>query len=192
MNPPDDDRAEPDYVSPLFAEPVVAPEGGIPIEAIADPRLLALVNARFRPEIAREHLLVAYLKEPPYHLDPAAWGAGYLEVTEGGPPPDLREAMREMTPQAHLRDLFRPEYSQAPVSLELTDIPLDPGGRIAYEEVRAALKREPVPVLTRSIELLAEARAAWRAFLDEPWQPHLSDEAPRREVFVAIEPSITG
>jgi hypothetical protein len=162
-----------------------------PLEAIADPRLLALVNDRLRPEIVRQHDLPSYIGEMANHLDPADWRTGFLSVVEGGAPFELREAMNEMTPQAQLRDLFRPEYSSEPVPLELHELPLDPGGRLAYGELRAALTRVPVPILRPTIELVVEERAKWRAFIDTPWQPFLRDDEPRREVYVVIEPSLS-
>jgi hypothetical protein len=166
-------------------------EAPVPLEAIVDPKLLSLVRARFRPEIVRRHTLPTWVGELPYHLEPADWRAGYLSVVDGTAPVDVREAMREMTPRAQLRDLFRPVFSQAPVALELNRIDLDPGGRNAWSALRAALRREPVPVVTRSIELLAEEKTRWREFVDGPWQPVLRDDEPRKPVFVVIEPSLS-
>ncbi len=169
--------------------PVESP--GVPIEAIADPELLALVEKRFRPELVRTSHLVSYAGELPHHLDPAAWRTGFLAVHEGGTPPDIRDVLREATPQAQLRDLFRPVYSDAPVPLDRIELPLDPGGRAAFAELRAALRREPLPFVVRSLELVDEEQARRRAFLAAPWQPFLRDDEPRREVHVAIEPSLT-
>ncbi len=103
-----------------------AEDFAIPLEALADARLLALVEQRLRPEIVREHGLRRYAGELPHHLDPVDWRTGFLEVHDGGPPPELREAMHEHTPQALLRDLFRPELSLAPVALDYVELPLDP------------------------------------------------------------------
>jgi hypothetical protein len=167
-------------------------EAPAPIAAIADPALLALVAQRARPEIMREHSIATWLREPPYHLDPTDWGAGFLAVHEGSAPPDVREALTQQTPQAHLRDLFRPVFQQGPVPLELHTLPLDPGGREAIAEVRASLRREPLPTIVRSLAILDQRRDEWRAFLRAPWKPFLRDDEPRREVFVAIEPSLTG
>ncbi len=163
----------------------------VPVEAIADPRFLALVQGRFHPEMVRTHSLPTYAGELPFHLDPTVWRTGFLSVEEGGAPLDLREAMNELTPQSLLRDLFRPEYSDAPVPLDLQDLALDPGGRRAYTELRAALVREPVPVLLRSVHLLVEERDKWRSFVREPWQPFLRDDQARKEVWVALEPSLS-
>ena len=163
----------------------------MPVEAIADPRFLSLVHNRFHPEMARAHSLPTYAGELPFHLDPTVWRTGFLSVEDGGAPLELREAMNELTPQALLRDLFRPEFSQAPVPLDLQDLALDPGGRRAYAELRASLVREPVPVLPRSVHSLVEEREKWRGFLREPWQPFLRDDQPRKEVWVAIEPSLS-
>jgi hypothetical protein len=162
-----------------------------PIAAVVDPALLALVEGRARPEIMREHAITTWVRDLPYHLDPADWRAGFLAVHEGGPPLDIREALREQTPQAHLRDLFRPVFQQGPVPLELHSLPLDPGGREALAELRASLRREPPPQVVRSLAILAERRDEWRAFLATPWRPFLRDDEPRREVHVAIEPSLT-
>jgi hypothetical protein len=163
----------------------------VPVERVADPALLSLVARRLRPEIVRSHQLPTWAGELPNHLDPADWRAGFLAVHDGGPPPDVREALNEMTPQSHLRDLFRPEYSREPVPLDLHPLPLDPGGRAAYAEVRASMRREPLPWVARSLDVLAELAAQRRNFLHTPWQPFLRDDEPRREVFVAIEPSLT-
>jgi hypothetical protein len=178
-------------LEPPSGEAAPAPEPRPPLEAIVDPELLAIVAGRARPEIAREHGLMTFAREPRNHLDPADWGAGFLAVREGGPPPEVLEALREQTPQAHLRDLYRPVYSEAPVALELNAMPIDSGGREAYAEVRAALVREPLPQVVCSLERVAERRDAWRAFLATPWQPFLRDDEPRRDVQVAIEPSLT-
>ena len=72
----------------------------------------------------------------------------------------MQEAMLHTTPQAHLRDLFRPVYSEAPVPLEQHEAPIDPGGRAAYAELRSALTREPLPVIGRVADTLDETRAA--------------------------------
>jgi hypothetical protein len=195
--PPDDDDPEAALAAMLAQSQndrgvTAEPEARPPLEAIADRALLALVAGRARPEIVREHVLPTFAREPRHHLDPADWRAGFLAVHEGGPPPDVLEALREQTPQAHLRDLYRPVYSEAPVPLELNAVPLDPGGREAYAEVRGALVRTPLPQVVRSVELVVDRRDAWRAFLAEPWQPFLRDDEPRRDVQVAIEPSLTG
>jgi hypothetical protein len=181
MSVVDDDASPPEETADV----------GLPVEAIADPRLLSLVQNRFHPDIARTHSLPTYAGELPFHLDPAVWRTGFLSVEDGGAPLALREAMNELTPQSLLRDLFRPEYSEAPVPLDLQELPLDPGGRRAYAELHAALAREPVPVLPRSVHLLAEEREKWRTFLREPWQPFLRDDQPRKEVWVALEPSLS-
>ena len=159
---------------------------------VPDPRLVAMVHGRFRPEIVRTHALPLYVRELPFHLDPADWRAGFLEVSEGGPPMDVREGLREAVPQAQLRDLFRPEYSKEPVSLDLIELPLDPGARRAFAELRGQQQLEPIPYIPRSIDAIDERIVEHRAFVDEQWQPMLDDAEPRREVYVVIEPSLTG
>ena len=172
--------------------PIEVPaEPRVPLEAIADPKLIALVQGRFRPEIVRTHHLRTFVGELPYHLDPIDWRTGFLEVHDGGPPMDIREGMRDCVPQAQLRDLFRPEYSQEPVSLDLLELPLDPGARRAFAELRGHQTLEPIPHIPRSIDAIQERIAERRVFIDEQWKPTLADSEPRREVFVVIEPYLS-
>jgi hypothetical protein len=157
----------------------------------ADPRLLELVEQRFRPDIARTHELPLFVGELPFHLDPVAWRTGFLEVSEGGPPLSIREGLLENVPQANLRDLFRPEYSQAPIALERHELSLDPGGFLAMAELRAARTLEPPPRIDGLTRVLTDVRTEWNAFVRAPWKPYLPDEAPRRDVHVLIEPSLS-
>ncbi len=186
-------RAESPPIDPLALERFAptTEDFAVPLEKLADPRFLGLVEQRLRPEIVRAHHLPTYIGELPHHLDPVDWRTGFLQVHEGGPPPELREAMKEFTPQALLRDLYRSVRSEAPVALDFVELPLDPGGRGAMAELAAAKEREPLPKLLRMIDLVAELQADWRSFMRTPWAPHLPDDQPRREVFVAIEPSLS-
>ena len=155
----------------------------------ADPRVIALVHGRFRSDLIREHNVVSYLGVLPSHVDPAAWRTGFLAVHEGGAPANVRGMMQEIAPQALLRDLFRPEHNEGRV-IERRDLGLDPGGRDAYALVIAAKQRQAPPTRESCVEVMQQARAEWRAFITMPWHPYLADDQPRREVFVATEPSI--
>lgn len=175
-----------------IAPPIELPaEPRAPLELIADPKLIALVHGRFRPQIARTPHLRTFAGELPYHLDPVDWRTGFLEVHEGGAPMDIREGMREVVPQALLRDLFRPEYSKEPVSLDYVELPLDPGARRAFAELRGQQKLEPIPHIPRSIDALQARIDERRAFIDGKWKPTLDDSEPRRDVFVVIEPYLS-
>lgn len=178
-------------VAATDAQQVDVPIAVPPAPLVADPRLLALVHGRFRPEIVRTHALPMYVRDLPFHLDPVDWRAGFLEVSEGGPPMDIREGMREAVPQAQLRDLFRAEYSQEPVTLDLIELPLDPGGKRAFAELRGQQRLDPIPFIPRSIDAVDERIVEHRAFIDGEWKPMLDDAAPRREVYVVIEPYLS-
>lgn len=163
-----------------------------PVEVLADPRLMKLIEQRFRPDVARQHELPRWAGELPFHLDPATWRTGFVSIVEGGPPLSIREGLLENVPQANLRDLFRPEWSEAPVALELHALPLDPGGRQAFAEIRRNVQREPLPRIERLAAAIDRLELERKAFLAQPWKPFLADDQPRRPAFVMIEPASNG
>jgi len=72
------------------------------------------------------------------HLDPVAWGAGFLQVHERELPPELFADLREKTPQATLRDLYRPVQdffvmTPAELAAALYHDPASPAARAASE-----------------------------------------------------------
>src|SRR5258708_7893443 len=73
----------------------------------ADPRLLASIARRRAPELVRDPSLPRAIGLR-VHVEPEAWGAGYLAVHERELPPELYADLRELSPQALLRDLHRP------------------------------------------------------------------------------------
>src|SRR4051812_20061084 len=69
----------------------------------------------------RDYSLPAFVRtEMKLHLDPGEWGAGFLQVHERELPPELFADLREQTPQATLRDLYRPvqDFYVTPVEIE--------------------------------------------------------------------------
>lgn len=158
-----------------------------------DTELLAAIERRTQRELARRHEPTVRPREPSLHVDPAAWGAGYLvEPRERDVPPELLGDLRELSPQALLRDLHRPVRPETFVEREPLAENVDPGGRQAYADAKAAiaLAREPLPVIVPTVRLVAEEQARRRAWLAETWQPHLRDDEPRPEVIVKREPSL--
>ena len=118
--------------------------------------------------------------EPKVHVDPRLFYAGYLGVRgEVEIPYELRRDLKEQVPQALLRDLHRVVRPEMHVSRQQMEVDLDPAGAAAYKEAKAALKREPLPVLTLMLEVVMEEQARRRRFLAEPWKPFRPDEEER-------------
>ena len=178
---------------PPAAEPVAPPEearGRAALTLVADAKLLASIARLEQATLVRTHTLPLFAREPKLHLDPADWRAGYLAVREREVLPDILAALREVSPQALLRDLYRPVRANAPVTLELHEgIEIDRGGRQAVALARAARTREPIPTVEPIVGRIVEEQARRRAFLKEEWKPTMPDDAPRREVDVARDTS---
>ena len=116
----------------------------------------------------------------PSHLEPEAWGAGFLAVHEREIPMQLQADLRENVPQASLRDLFRPvrQFQVTPEVVEGTETI----GRwkAAAAEVKEAQRRDARPVVVPATEWVREAQAVRRGIVDGDWKAHLADDAPRR------------
>jgi hypothetical protein len=108
---------------------------------------------------------------------------------------DLVAAMREVAPQAILRDLHRPVTMFTISEYERVDIGWDRGGRRSVAGIREALRadyRVPITGLLRGPADLRESIAERRAALDYPWQdvPKLGVEATTSEAMPVFAPSI--
>jgi hypothetical protein len=161
------------------------PRGKAALSQVADARLLARLAARLTVKLVREFALPLWLREQKTHLDPRDWGAGYLAVHDHEPSHRLLADLREVAPQALLRDLYRPERVIRPVHLEHHEgTALDYGGRAGVREARAARERQPLPRVEPLVGEVLRERERRRRLLAEPWQPALPDDAPRRSIFV--------
>lgn len=161
------------------------------IAALGDTRLLDALERRKHEVPIRELVpLGLYAREPALHVEPADWGAGFLAVRERDLPSQLYSDLKQLTPQASLRDLYRPVRASVWHEREPMVPDWDPAGRRAFAEARAAQARPPVPKLAPIASEVAAEQTRRRAFLREPWQPLLSDEEPRRSVEVVREPGL--
>lgn len=113
--------------------------------------------------------------------DPHKWYAGYLGVRDAEVeiPYELRQDLRQAVPQALLRDLYRPAWREQLVLRIPLDEERDPGGRAAYREARAALVREPLPIVRPSTEEVLRAQQHRRRIFRDRWEPYRPDDAPR-------------
>ena len=155
------------------------------LERTADPVLLARLERHGRVDIvppASHYTLPQSWREVPIHVDPARYYAGYLGVRdEIEIPSELRRDLTQRVPQAMLRDIHRMEFPSDEVAeMRPLELGLDPGGREALKEARAAQHREPLPVIEPLVEGLMAEQERRRRFLREPWEAPLPDDAPRR------------
>lgn len=155
----------------------------------ADPRLIERLERLRHPDLERTYELVRYAGELPIHLDPGVWGTGFLEVHDSIAGDNIQSLLHEPIPQALLRDLFRPPFSE-PRQFARLELPLDPGAREAYRLIQEAKRREVVVPPETIGESILRAREEWRTAMTEPWKPYLDDDAPRRETMVIAEPSV--
>jgi hypothetical protein len=160
------------------------------LDRTADPALLARLARLARVDIvppAASYALPQSWRQVTLHLDPASYYAGYLGVRdEIEIPGELRRDLAERVPQAMLRDLHRMEFpSDEPAERRPMELGIDPGGREALKEARAAQLREPLPVIEPLVEKVMAEQERRRRFLDDPWEASLPDDAPReyREIF---------
>ncbi|MCS6912354.1 MAG: hypothetical protein RMK29_16165 [Myxococcales bacterium] len=154
------------------------------LDRVADPRLVARLLRHLQVDLVPppEHYVLPQALRPMRILcDPARMYAGYLGVrAEVEIPMELRRDLHELVPQALLRDIHRMEYvTDEEARWQPVELGLDPAGQSAMAEIRAALVREPVPVVEPLVEAVRAEQARRRRFLQEPWQPVLPDDFPR-------------
>jgi hypothetical protein len=154
-----------------------------------DARLVHLFERHLHARMARDLGVPLRVREPALHVDPAEWRTGFLAVREYEVPWELEQDLHQMTPQALLRDLFRPVYQLFWHERE-QQFTLDWGGRRAVADARAAQRREPRPELEFSTVAMSEELERHRTLLRERWQAILPDDAPRKEVTVLHDPSL--
>jgi hypothetical protein len=153
--------------------------------AVADERLIARCEQHVADgeRLRREPSLPTVLRAPRTHLDPADWRTGYLQVSEREISPELRNDLRELMPQALLRDLYRPVHEVGWVERGIVEGTEDRGGFGAMDEARAARKLPPLERIEPTLRTVRAFQTWRRALYEERWQPVLADDEPRRKVF---------
>ena len=121
------------------------------------------------------------IRPQPTHFDRLAdWYCGYLGVRqEYETSYETQQDLKRAVPQAILRDIYRP-VKQHTVDWEPAGIDIDPGGRRALAEAKAAQKREPLPAPVSALEVFAAEQRRQRRLRATPWQAQRPDSAPRR------------
>lgn len=110
------------------------------------------------------------------------WHVGYLGVRgEYDMPFELQRDLKECVPQSVLRDLYRPvrNFFVEPEAHELGLLGVRAISE-ALKEARAALTREPIPVIEPTLLVLVGEQQRRRRFLATPWQTLKPDSAARR------------
>jgi hypothetical protein len=115
-------------------------------------------------------------------LDPTGFGILDTSARERDLPAELPSDLRALTPQALLRDLHRPVLKFEARLEPREGSELLGRWQEARGEFLAALRREPIPWVEGSVVAVTGDLLRRRALHTVPWQPHLPDEAPRREI----------
>jgi hypothetical protein len=170
--------------APLTAEQLVAQaQAQARIKKSADPAILARVERWTEHRMVPLHpALPLAIRPQPTHFERLAdWYAGYLGVRgEYEAPYELQRDLKAAVPQAILRDIYRPVRGQQFIEPERHELDIDPGGRRALAEARAALSREPIPTIQPGLLVVIREQRRRRRFVERPWASFRADEAPRR------------
>jgi hypothetical protein len=154
--------------------------------AVVDARLIDACERHQRgaEQLRREPSLPTFVRQPKLHLEPSDWGAGYLQVSEREIPSELQQDLRQLMPQALLRDLYRPVHEIGWIERAIVEGTGDRGGALAMAEARAARTR-PERVHVEPGTRVVRAYQIWRRELyAERWQPILGDDEPRTPVAI--------
>ena len=149
---------------------------------LADQALIDGIDRRAHQRLVHA-FDVASPPEPKLHLEPRDWGTGFVSSERRERedlPPEMLADLRELTPQAKLRDLYRPVMESRWHERETRVEPVDASRWL--DEARAAQRREPLPRVTPLVrEVVAEQRRR-RTLVDERWQPAKRDDEPRTAI----------
>ena len=124
------------------------------------------------------------IKPPRLHLDPAQWRTGFLTVHERQTPYQLSEDLRQLSPQALLRDLHRPEIDLRWVAREPVEGTDRRQGLEQLKELRGLRKKPELPRIEPVMRVMRAFQIFRRHLVEERWEPALPDEAPRRPLNV--------
>jgi len=149
---------------------------------------------RNSPRLRMESLppMPIYMRDTKVHVDPDQWGTGKLsEIAAGAPlyessrPEEGQETMKAKSPQALLRDLFRPIHDFSQIEPAYIETGYQPANMAAATleiglvgRTRLASKLDPACFMSRA---LVEEQARRRAWLLETWhyeKPPDPDEKP--------------
>lgn len=151
----------------------------------ADPALLARA-ARWETGrgLPRPRTLPQAIRPQPTRFDDVLhdWHTGYLGVRgEFEAPYELSRDLKECVPQSVLRDLYRPvrSFFVEPTQHELGLVGADAIAGV-LKEAKAALAREPIPVIEPALAAVVEEQRRRRRLMATPWPSLRPDSAPRR------------
>ena len=147
-------------------------------KAGVDERLIARCEAHVTrgERLMRDWSVPTNLRPPKLHVEPADWRAGFLRVEdEREIPMQLQNDLRQNTPQALLRDLYRPVHEKRWVEREEIEGTGDRGGFAAMQTARDARKTPELPRVESLGRAVREYQAWRRGLLAERWQPFRPD-----------------
>lgn len=151
----------------------------------ADPALLARADRWEKGRgLPRPRTLPQAMRPQPTRFDDVLhdWHAGYLGVRgEFEAPYELTRDLKECVPQSVLRDLYRPvrSFFVEPAQHDLGLVGAEALAS-ALKEAKAALRREPIPVIEPALAAVVEEQRRRRRLMATPWQTLRPDSAARR------------
>jgi hypothetical protein len=155
---------------------------------VVDPRLLDKCHQHERDgkQLEFRPRMQTYFSMPRLHVMPEEWGAGYLcEPREWERPAQVVSDLKLRSPQALLRDLYRPVRADHWHRFETIEGTV----RSPLAGVDEARQARRVPMIAPRVEPIVRTVLAfmyWRiGMMQEPWQPMLPDDAPRRDNVIA-------
>lgn len=148
----------------------------------ADPGILARIHRiEQHPMVPRPRELPRALRGMSTHFDDPLrqWHVGFLAVNDFEIPYEMARDLKECVPQSILRDIFRPT-TNFEFMLEPLEIEKDRTGAEAMKEAKAALLRDPVPVIESGVSAVTREQRRRRRFVGRPWQTMIADDQPRQ------------
>ena len=160
-----------------------------PWQAALSPELIARLEAHERREMLHELPLSRESTRPPIklHVEPDGWSYSRIgsEPRERERLESFTHELRQLTPQALLRDLHRPVHEVVVPHFEPRGEAVDFGGTAALKEAKAAGRFERAAPLPSLLQAVREEQARRRKWLRVPWQPYYRDDEEHPPVAVA-------
>lgn len=154
-------------------------KAGEVLDRIADKQLVALEN-RYRRIHSLDATIELVLREPADHITPESWGLRPIEFQDRMIwNSELMGDLKQLAPQALLRDLFRPVRDGMRYPQQPTDIPTPQALLAERMPAVEIMKREPLPEVCSSVIAMDESEQHRRFLYEEQWQPPKDDSEPR-------------
>lgn len=149
------------------------------LDRIADRKLTA-IEPRYNRISSVGVTIELVLREPADHTSPESWGVYPLEIQDKMIwNSEMMGDLKQLTPQALLRDLFRPVREDVRYPPEPIDILTTQTVMAEPSPTLEVMQRQQLPEVRSSILAVEEADQHRRSIYTEDWQPVKADTEPR-------------